>query len=167
MNGGVEVVRLAERADFEAIWGVYMEAREFMRQTGNPSQWGDFYPTVSMLEQDIERKELYVVDREEGICGVFLLANGPDPWYAEIDDGEWQSDAPYYVIHRVAAKSAAKGIFAECLAFALSKDQHLRIDTHEDNKVMQHILEKNGFVRCGIVYVHERRSPRIAYERTK
>lgn len=40
---------------------------------------------------------------------------------------------------------------------------HLRIDTHEDNKVMQHVLEKYGFVRCGIVYVSDG-SPRIAYE---
>lgn len=160
------MVRLAKSADFDAIWSVYLDAREFMRQTGNPSQWGDFYPTIPMLKQDIDRKELYVVEREGEICGVFLFAMGPDPWYAEID-GEWKSDAPYSVIHRVAAKKGTKGIFAECLSFALSRDYHLRIDTHADNKVMQHVLEKNGFERCGIVYVHERKSPRIAYERTK
>ena len=161
------MVRLANKVDLDEIWNVYLDAREFMRQTGNASQWGDFYPTIPMLEQDIERNELYVVERNEGICGVFLFAEGPDPWYAEIDDGEWKSDTPYSVIHRVAAKTTEKGIFAECLSFALSKDQHLRIDTHEDNKVMQHILQKNRFERCGIVYVHDRKSPRIAYERVK
>ena len=161
------MVRLAKRADFDVIWGVYLDAREFMRQTGNPTQWGDFYPTKPMLEQDMERKELYVIERDGIICGVFLLAKGPDPWYAVIDEGAWKSDEPYSVIHRVAAKTEAKGVFAECLSFALSKNQHLRIDTHADNKVMQHILEKNGFVRCGIVYVHPHKSPRIAYEKIK
>ena len=161
------MVRLANKADLEAIWDVYLDAREFMRQTGNPTQWGDFYPTAEMLEQDIRRKELFVVERDGVICGVFLFAKGPDPWYAEIDNGSWKSDAPYSVIHRIAAKASVKGIFAECLSFVLSKDRHLRIDTHADNKVMQHILEKNGFNRCGIVYVHERKSPRIAYERLK
>lgn len=161
------MVRLANKVDLDEIWNVYLDAREFMRQTGNASQWGDFYPTIPMLEQDIERNELYVVERNEGVCGVFLFAEGPDPWYAEIDDGEWKSDTPYSVIHRVAAKAGVKGIFAECLDFALRNDQHLRIDTHEDNKVMQHVLEKNGFIRCGIVYVHERKSPRIAYELIK
>lgn len=161
------MVRLATKADFESIWHVYLDAREFMRQTGNPSQWGNFYPTIPMIEQDIEHKELYVVERNGEICGVFLFKKGPDPWYAEIDDGAWLCNEPYSVIHRVAAKAGAKGVFGECLLFCLSKDQHLRIDTHEDNKVMQHILKKNGFHRCGIVYVHERKSPRIAYERIK
>lgn len=161
------MVRLADKDDFDAIWSIYKDAREFMRQTGNPTQWGDFYPTMPMLEQDIERKELYVVERDGVLCGVFLFTKGPDPWYAEIDGGHWKSDEPYSVIHRVAAKAGVKGIFAECLSFALCHDQHLRIDTHKDNKVMQHVLEKNGFERCGIVYVHERKSPRIAYERTK
>lgn len=160
------MVRLAKSADFDAIWSVYLDARAFMRQTDNPTQWGDFYPTKPMLMQDMEREELYVVEREGIICGVFLFAKGPDPWYAAIA-GAWKSDAPYSVIHRVAAKAGVKGIFAECLSFAVSKDQHLRIDTHADNKVMQHVLEKNGFERCGVVYVDERKSPRIAYERTK
>jgi RimJ/RimL family protein N-acetyltransferase len=39
----------------------------------------------------------------------------------------------------------------------------LRIDTHEDNKRMQHILAKNGFVYCGIVL--QNGSDRLAYEK--
>lgn len=161
------MVRLAKESDFEAIWGIYLDARAFMKETGNSTQWGDFYPTESMLMQDMGRKELYVIERDGTLCGVFLFTKGPDPWYAVIDHGAWKSEEPYSVIHRVAAKNGAKGIFSECLSFALQHDCHLRIDTHEDNKVMQHVLEKNGFERCGIVYVHDRKSPRIAYERTK
>lgn len=27
----------------------------------------------------------------------------------------------------------------------------VRADTHRDNVIMQHILEKNGFVKCGTI----------------
>ena len=43
---------------------------------------------------------------------------------------------------------------------------NLRIDTHDDNKKMQHLIEKNGFIRCGIIYVYDG-SPRIAYQYIK
>ncbi len=159
------MIRKATLQDLNDIWVVYHEAQAFMKATGNPHQWGDFYPTNELLLEDIAKERLYVVVRKDCICGVFLFESGPDPWYAVIDDGAWVSDEPYGVIHRVAAKSGEKGIFKECLEFCLTQTNHLRIDTHEDNKVMQYVLEKNGFKRCGIVYVHERKSPRIAYER--
>ena len=41
---------------------------------------------------------------------------------------------------------------------------NLKIDTHEDNVVMQHVLEKNGFERCGKIYTHDG-TPRIAYQK--
>ena len=44
------------------------------------------------------------------------------------------------------------------------KIQHLRIDTHENNKVMQHLILKNGFEKCGIIYVDDG-SPRVAFEK--
>jgi RimJ/RimL family protein N-acetyltransferase len=40
----------------------------------------------------------------------------------------------------------------------------VRIDTHADNKVMQHVLEKRGFRRTGIIYL-ENGDPRIAFEK--
>ncbi len=49
--------------------------------------------------------------------------------------------------------------------WAYQKCGHLRIDTHEDNVVMQKMLEKNGFEKCGIIYVYEDHYPRLAYEK--
>ena len=37
------------------------------------------------------------------------------------------------------------------------------IDTHEKNKTMQHVVEKLGFKRCGIIYIEDG-TPRIAYQ---
>ena len=39
-----------------------------------------------------------------------------------------------------------------------------RADTHADNKIMQHLLEKNGFTRCGVIHVADG-SPRFAYQK--
>lgn len=160
------MIRHATMDDFEALWAVYLEARKFMRETGNPNQWGDFNPTRPMLEKDIANQQLYVVIRQGEICGVFFFDFGPDPWYAVIENGNWISDTAYGVIHRIAAKTEERGIFKECLDFVLSKISHIRIDTHADNKVMQHVLDKNGFKHCGTVYM-DNGEPRIAYELIK
>ena len=43
---------------------------------------------------------------------------------------------------------------------------HLRIDTNEDNRVMQRTVEKAGFTRRGIIYIADG-TPRIAYDLIK
>ena len=44
---------------FDRIEEIYAYAREFMRQTGNPNQWQDRFPTVEMTLRDIENGYLY------------------------------------------------------------------------------------------------------------
>ena len=39
------------------------------------------------------------------------------------------------------------------------------MDTHGDNKVMQSLLTKLGFIYCGTIYVEEDDYPRLAYEK--
>ena len=78
----------------------------------------------------------------------------------------WLSDAPYGVIHMVASDGTIHGFLQQIVAFCEQQTKHLRIDTHHDNKVMQHVIAKNGFSRRGIIYlVNEDGSARIAYEK--
>ena len=158
-------VRTANREDLPAIEAIYARARQFMKDTGNPNQWGNVNPPVEQLVVDIGRKELFVVTNETGIHGVFYFAMGADPTYARIYDGSWGSDEPYGTIHRIASDGTG-GIFSAALAFCKKKTSHLRIDTHQDNRVMQHVVEKHGFARRGIIYIADG-SPRIAYEYMK
>ena len=155
-------IRKAESTDLRKILEIYNHARQFMASTGNPSQWGSHYPEISLLRADIERGNLYVVE-DTAIHGVFAFFTEPDPTYAYIDNGTWITDDPYGTIHRVASDGSG-GIFSAVLHFALMQNTHLRIDTHEDNHVMQHVLEKHGFQRRGIIYLEDG-DPRIAYER--
>ena len=157
------MIRLARVEDLNAILAVYEAARRYMRENGNPTQWGESYPERSMLEEDIRRRQLYVDEQEGAIHGAFAFILGEDPTYAYIEDGAWLNDAPYGTIHRVAGDGAVKGTFDRCLAFCKGRSQELRIDTHRDNLTMQHLIERSGFARCGIVYMEDG-SPRIAYQ---
>ena len=158
------MVRIATASDLPSIMEIYRGAQIFMAETGNPTQWGTFYPDEALIREDIAESRLYVVERDHVLCGVFMFLIGEDPWYQVIDDGAWLDSSPYGAIHRIASKRGEKGIFSEAFSFALSQIGHVRIDTHADNKIMQHIVLKNGFKRCGIIYVHENKSPRIAFE---
>lgn len=155
-------IRKAVWADFDRILEIYRIAREFMAKTGNPTQWGTHYPPVSMLEADIPAGNLYVVE-DDLIHGVFAYFTEPDPTYGYIEDGAWLDHSPYGTIHRVAGDGSG-GIFTAVLQFAMEQNPHVRIDTHADNKVMQHVLEKHGFQRTGIIYLEDG-DPRIAFER--
>lgn len=158
------MMRLARPEDLPAILTVYQTARQFMAATGNPHQWGAAYPEQELLLQDMAASHLYVEEQDAAIHGVFAFILGEDPTYGVIDDGQWLDDSPYGTIHRVASDGSFPGFFARCTAFCAARQPHLRVDTHRDNHIMQHAIEKQGFTRCGIVYVADG-SPRIAYER--
>ena len=55
-------------------------------------------------------------------------------------------------------------LFGQMVDYAWGVIPHLRIDTHENNAVMQHLVEKHGFQRCGIIHLEDG-APRIAFER--
>ena len=157
------IIRNAQYADLPAVAEIYADARRFMAANGNPTQWPDGYPYRDMLEEDIALGQLYVLEENQELQGVFMFAVGNDPTYTYIE-GKWPSDTPYGVVHRVASAGKTKGLLARIIAWAAAQCPVLRMDTHRDNKPMQHLLEKLGFVRCGIIYVEDG-TPRIAYQK--
>ena len=155
-------VRKAVPADLPRILEIYAYAREFMAKTGNPNQWGKSHPPVAQLEADIPAGNLYVVE-ENGIHGVFAYFSEPDPTYSYIENGAWLDESPYGTIHRVASDGSG-GVFSAVLQYATERNPHVRIDTYQDNRVMQHVLAKYGFRRTGIIYLANG-DPRIAFEK--
>lgn len=155
-------IRKARQQDLPRIEEIYAYARKFMEETGNPNQWGKTTPATSLLEDDIQKGLLYVLSLENVIHGVFYFYIGIDPTYGEIEDGQWRSDTPYGTIHRIAGDGSG-GVLATAVAFGKTQINHLRIDTHQDNKIMQHAVAKQGFRRAGIIHL-ENGSPRIAYD---
>lgn len=160
-------IRKAEETDIERLMEIFAIARDFMKSTGNASQWINGYPQKELILKEISEEHCYVcVDSDDKTVATFCFIQGPDPTYSYIEDGEWKSDSPYYVIHRLASDGSVKGIASMCIDWCASVSPSLRVDTHHDNKVMQHLLEKNGFEKCGVIYVSNG-TPRIAYQREK
>lgn len=162
-------VRAAGRGDLPRIHFIYKRARELMRQSGNPTQWGDSYPQPELIEADLAGGNLYVVEdknapsEEAVLYGVFAFFPAGDPIYNNIE-GKWLNDLPHSAIHRVASSGERSGILAECVNYCLAHSGNLKIDTHPDNKIMQRSLEKSGFLLCGSIKMPDG-SPRLAYQK--
>ena len=156
-------IRKATEKDFQKILSIYARARVFMSQTGNPTQWKNMYPTEEIVHTDIKNGYLHLLEDEEGIQGVFAFLPDGDPVYDHIE-GAWLNDLPHAAIHRVASAGLKKGIIHACMAYCASLAPNLKIDTHEDNKIMQKQLEKEGFSPCGTIFLANGEK-RIAYQR--
>ncbi len=160
-------IRQAAGKDLGRIMEIYAYARKFMAENGNGTQWGNNRPSQAAVENDIEAGQSFVgVDDKGKIHFVFAFILGKDPTYAVIENGSWLNEKPYGVIHRIAGDGQVHGVLRECVGFCLDRCDNLRIDTHENNKIMQHLLAKNGFVKCGIIYL-ENGDPRIAYQKQR
>lgn len=167
-------IRKTQAGDFDAVLEIYAQARDFMRETGNPTQWGDTWPPQELIQADIQQQKSYVCVKDieekaggttEKILGVFFLEVAEDPTYAEIYQGSWlEVNRPYGVVHRIASLGQGAGGF--CLEWALAECGNIRIDTHEANQPMRSLLKKLGYTYCGMIYTHDG-TPRLAYQKTR
>lgn len=151
------------------MMALYEHARRFMAEHGNPNQWGPTrWPPEDLLRRDIAQGNSYLCVQGDRIVGTFFFAMGPDiePTYRRIEDGAWRDPSPYGVVHRLAGDGSVRGTGAFCLDWAYRQCGHLRVDTHGDNRVLQSLLGKLGFVHCGTIYVEEDPYPRLAYEKS-
>lgn len=171
-------IRHSTPDDIGLILQMYDHSRGVMRADGNTAQW-EGYPMREDVEEDIRRGVSYVIEECKGVqgstkecktdasggaIGTFALVPGVEPTYDYIDHGRWIDEhTPYSTLHRLAAMPDTQGIADIAFAFAKSKCNHLRVDTHHDNRPMRHILEKQGFVYCGVIYMPDG-APRDAYE---
>ena len=158
------MIRHAAESDLPRILEIYDIARQFMRQSGNMTQWINGYPSEPLLRQDIMNGNLYVMEDAGGVYGAFAFILGDDPTYTHIE-GAWQDTAtPYGTIHRIGSDGTHRGVLHECVDWALGRISHLRVDTHADNHVMQRCILREGFSYCGVIHVTDG-TPRVAFER--
>ena len=163
-------IRKSTPQDLDRMMAIYAFAREYMARHGNPDQWGPtHWPPETLIRKDIAEGNSYVcLNDAEKVIGTFFFVQGDniEPTYREITDGAWLDDSPYGVVHRIASDGSEKGVGTFCLNWAYAQCGHLRIDTHGDNTVMQHLVTRLGFIHCGTIHVEEDSAPRLAYEKS-
>lgn len=155
-------------SDQEAIWEIIQQAIERRKNDGS-NQWQDGYPNPGTIKSDIENKVGFLLESSKQIIGYAAVLFDIEPAY-EIIEGEWLSNQPYAVVHRVAVSNnyAGKGIatqiFKEIEKRVIeNKIFSIKVDTNYDNVPMLKILKKLGYTYCGEVYF--RGSARKAFEK--
>ena len=150
-------IRQAFPNEIGAIMTVIESARIALAEAGS-SQWqgADGYLTEEIIFDDVLKGQAYV-----GIIG--------EPAYEKIYDGDWKHHNNRYVtFHRIAVLrefTGQKNAQTFIQGLIEGTDAHdFRCDTHEKNLVMQHILEKLGYVYCGKVPID---GERLAYQKIK
>ena len=157
------LVRRATYDDLDRMKELFACARAYMKKSGNPTQWKDDRPSISIVVNDIAKNNSYVIEDDDRIVATFACIKGIEPTYLDID-GKWLNDDEYVTIHRVASDGSRKGIFNEIIKYCGKFNRDIRIDTHKDNKTMIHLIEKNGFRYCGIIIVDDG-TKRIAFQK--
>lgn len=158
-------IRHTRQQDLPRLLEIYAYAREQMKLTGNPTQWGDSRPAKEKVEEDIRLQRSYVLEDEQGcLHGVFAFIIGEDPTYAVIQDGAWLANGTYGTIHRLAAGDRGSHLMEQAVAFCAPQVPSLRIDTHRDNRIMQKLIVRTGFTYCGVIITDDG-TPRLAFER--
>lgn len=158
------IIRSAKTTDLPVIMQLVVSAKTIMRKSGNQKQWNDGYPSEDIIMEDIKNGSCRIIMHGDTAVGSFVLKTGPDPTYSNIYDGQWLDDNPYHVIHRITSREDAHGIFKDMLDYCFNISHNIRIDTHKDNAIMRHLLEKSGFKYCGIIHIANG-DERMAYQK--
>ena len=160
-------VRPALLEEAELCYQCIEDARAYHKSLGF-EQWHPDYPTQQTVLEDIAQNIGYAFVNENGVIGYCCIIIGDEPAYHEID-GAWRTDRPYAVVHRMAFSRSVRGSGLSREAFDLIKTfclsnqiNAIRVDTQDENKVMQHILAREGFAYCGLIQFDG--GPKLAYE---
>ena len=161
-------IRLAFPNEVNAVMKVIEDAKKTLAKAGS-DQWQNDYPNADIIIDDIISGQAYVALEEGELLAYAAVTKSPEKAYEAIYDGNWEGkEAEYLVFHRIAVASdvQGKGVAQTFLEGLIEGFDYLdfRSDTHDQNKVMQHIFEKLGFKQVGKVPVD---GERLAYQKVK
>ncbi len=163
------IIRTATVSDIDFLWPLIQAKVAKMNSLGN-EQWGKDYPTKSDYMNDILRNELYVAALETGTpIGTLCITPSEDPDYAGV---AWEVWAPALTLHRLATSANARHPYvvpalfrkAESCAKSLSM-KSIHAVTYSKNKKMIEIFLREGYEERGVLYMRNRSSHYIAYEK--
>lgn len=158
--------------EVDAITHIVADARSRIGRLGI-DQWQYGYPSRDVIIEDIRAGRSYVaLDDDGSLCAVFTVISDGEPVYDKIFGGAWRTEGKNYLaVHRIAVSGdkLRRGVASQAMGFVeqMAKEagrDSVRIDTHRGNAPMRAMLERNGYVMCGSVYL-ENGEHRVAYEK--
>ncbi|MUU79202.1 GNAT family N-acetyltransferase [Winogradskyella endarachnes] len=150
------MIRNAEKTDIESLIKITQACAKFMIDQGI-FQWNEHYPNKSVFINDLNRKELYVLEVNCKIIGCVVISTFIDEEYIPVTWFTPNKNNIY--IHRLAIhpKYQGKGYAQQLMFFAeqLAKDNNyssIRLDTFSGNQRNQKFYELRGYKRLGDIY---------------
>jgi ribosomal protein S18 acetylase RimI-like enzyme len=147
-------IRHATPQDFNAVMGLIRSCVSHMEAQGI-HQWDAIYPDEATLEKDIERHELFLLEKDGHICGMMTLNDLQEPEYQEV---KWQLSGKALVVHRLAIdpSSQGKGFARQLMQFAyeFAKARQyatIRLDAFAHNPRAVALYERLGYHKAGTV----------------
>lgn len=163
-------IRKAHATDLNDIMNLINQAKNYFK-ANRIDQWQDGYPNEGAISDDISHQKSYVLIDHGTVIGTMYFAFEDDPDYHDIRNGQWLTDTPYGVVHRIVVDEKIKGHGTAHKLLSYAEDQlramnvaSLRMDTHLSNVSMQRFLHKNGFTYCGEITIRDG-APRIGFEK--
>ncbi len=150
------MIEKAKLTDLSEIVAVIESARAFLKAQEIDQWQKSAYPAAADVRSDIENNVAYVLKVDGKVAAYAAVMTGFDPAY-DLIHGAWRNDSHDYVtVHRMAVSTAFRGQalgqgFLTSVFETFNTYQDFRVDTHPDNQIMQHILTKLGFEKCGVV----------------
>lgn len=161
-------IRPANTTDIATILQLIEQGRQRLRRCG-VDQWQNGYPSREVIERDIRLGYGRMLCEGSAAAAYAAFVFDGEPAYDRIEEGEWLFGSSYVVVHRLAVGDAftrqgvATMLLRAAAAEAMSRNMEaFRIDTHPDNRAMQALLAKEGFVYRGKVHYE---ALRLAYEK--
>ena len=143
--------RVTKEEDLPAVMTILHQAQAYFKAHGI-DQWQDGYPDEATLRRDIQNGTAYVAELDGAVAACATIAFAPDENYTTMVSGQWLTERPYAVIHRIAVDDKLKGqgiagwILEQAEQMCRQRGvESLKIDTHQDNTSMRRLLEKHHY----------------------
>ena len=139
--------RRATTADTDRIMEIIEQAKRQMWREGK-DQWTAAYPARGNIDADIQQGAAHVMLHAGHIVAYGAVVLTGEPVYEEIR-GQWLTNQPYVVLHRLAVADEAKGhgvgawfMHGVERVAAAAGVHSFRVDTNHDNRRMLRLLDK-------------------------
>ena len=155
--------------DLEALFQIYINGKIELERNGI-YQWTNTYPTISIIESDLQKEVLYILKNDNEIIGAIALSEEQEDEYKLIN---WKfDDGKILVVHRLVVnpKHQKQGYAQQLMDFAenyavTNNYASIRLDAYSQNKRVINFYKKRNYKISGNVNFPERDYPFYCMEK--
>lgn len=162
-------IEKAHLTDLEEIFQIYQNGKSELERNGL-NQWTDNYPTIAIIQNDLEKGYMYVLKNGSEIIGAINISEEQEAEYQNVD---WKfNDSKVLVIHRLVVdpkyqrQGYAKQLMDFAEDFAKNNDySSIRLDAYSANKGVIEFYKKRNYIQRGNVNFPGREHPFYCMEK--